>query len=105
MAHVHPYPAATDALVLDIGAGVGALILYAPEAALGAEVEVSRPGDARRAHTVIRRRHVLGRDIVAGVYPALEEGDYVVWSLRGTRAGTASVRGGRVTELRVDALA
>ena len=90
----------TDSLVLDIGGDVGALVLYADECCLGLEIEVSRPGDPGRTHTSIRRLRTSTGTVVAGVYPALPEGEYTVWGLDGAPTGRAQVAGGRVAEFR-----
>jgi hypothetical protein len=93
-----------DSLVLDIGDGIGALILYAPEDALDAEIDVSRHGDGYRTHTIIRRRQAGGRTVSAGVYPSLGEGVYDVWSLGGAVMGTVVVQSGHVAALEVSSV-
>lgn len=85
-----------DALVLDIGGDVGALILVTTESALGLEVEVSRRGERERTHTMIRRRRAEGCDVFAGVYPSLVAGDYVIWGPDDIPIGGVRVEGGRV---------
>lgn len=56
-------------LVLDIGGDVGALVLYADESYLGAEIDLTPAGTPRNhhVHTVIRRR-APAREVVAGVW-------------------------------------
>ena len=90
-----------DALVLDIGDDVGALVLYADEGCLGSEIDVTPVGAPRshHIHTMIRRRRVTGRDVVAGLYPQLAAGTYTVWGLGGTGPiGQVTIVGARVTE-------
>jgi hypothetical protein len=87
-----------DALVLDIGGNVGALILVTTQSALGLEVEVSRRGERERTHTMIRRRRAEGRDVFAGVYPSLVAGDYVIWGRDDLPIGSVRIEGGRVAE-------
>jgi hypothetical protein len=87
-----------DALVLDIGGDIGALVLFTTTEALGAEIEVSRWGDPHRTHTLIRRRRAAGADVCAGVYPSLVAGEYVIWGLDGTPVATVHIVGGQVTE-------
>ena len=72
-----------DALVLDIGGDIGALILYAEEGCLGQEIDLTPVGAPRshHMHTMIRRRRGVGREFIAGVYPELCEGLYTVWGL------------------------
>jgi hypothetical protein len=52
-----------DALVLDIGDDIGALILYAEEECLGQEIDLTPVGAPRshHMHTMIRRRRGVGR--------------------------------------------
>jgi hypothetical protein len=87
-------------VVLDVGGDVGAVILYAPEPLLGAEIEISPAGrPADRTHTAVRERVLPERSLYAAVYPALPAGDYVLWRSADLEAGTVSVFGGRVTEV------
>jgi hypothetical protein len=89
-----------DALVLDIGGDIGALILYADEACLGQEIDLT-PAGAPRAHhlhTMIRRRRAVGREIIAGVYAQVHAGSYTVWGLDGHALGIVTITGGQVAE-------
>jgi hypothetical protein len=71
----------TQDVVLDIGDGVGALVLYTGPELRGREIEVSRKGtDGPRVHSDIKERRVNGRPIFAAVYDALPAGDYVIWT-------------------------
>src|SRR5271170_3391997 len=58
-----------DALVLDIGEDIGALILYAEEGCLGQEIDLTPIGAPRshHMHTMIRRRRGVGREFIVGV--------------------------------------
>ena len=62
-----------EALVLDIGDDIGALVLYADEACLGMEIDLTPVGAPRshHIHTMIRRRRAVDREFIAGVYPEL----------------------------------
>ena len=72
---VHEQPA-----VLDIGQGIGALVVYTKAELVGQEIEVSIKGnDEKRIHTAIHERKVNGRSIYAGLFLALPEGDYIIW--------------------------
>ncbi len=71
---------ATGSVLLDIGDGVGALVVLAGAALEGREIEVS-PEDnaARRTHTEVLRR-VLGRETMfAAVFAGLAAGSYSLW--------------------------
>ena len=65
-----------EALVLDIGGDVGALIVFADESCLGEEIDLTPAGVPRshHFHTMVRRRRGLARDVVAGVYPHVPAG-------------------------------
>jgi hypothetical protein len=115
--HTHPHPVASgvgeapfvdsgpaqgppEALVLDIGDDIGALILYADETCLGQEVDLTPAGQPRthHLHTMIRRRRAIDREIIAGVYVEVTEGTYTVWGLDGRALGEVTITGGEVSE-------
>ena len=89
-----------DALVLDIGGDVGALILYADEDLIGREIDITPAGEHHHhgVHTAIRRRRAADRDTVCGVYPELKEGAYTVWGLDGSPIAHLRIEGGSVRE-------
>jgi hypothetical protein len=89
-----------DSLVLDIGGDIGALILYADEACLGQEIDLTVAGTARshQMHTMIRRRRSVDRNFIAGVYPELASGSYTLWGLDGVPLGDIDIEGGQVAE-------
>lgn len=90
-----------DALVLDIGGDIGALIIYADERCLGAEVDITPAGtpQSHDLHTMVRRRRATGHDVIAGLYPEVLQGTYTVWGLgHSGPVGEVTVRGGHVSE-------
>jgi hypothetical protein len=89
-----------DALVLDIGGDIGALVLYADESCLGQEIDLTPVGAPRshHVHTMIRRRRAVDREFIAGVYPELVEGEYTIWGLDDRPLGQVTVLGGHVVE-------
>jgi hypothetical protein len=91
-----------DALVLDIGRDVGALIVYAEETCLGKEIDLTPAGAPRshHVHTLIRRRRAVGREFIAGVCPELVEGIYTVWGIDDRPLGDVTIVGGHVSEFR-----
>jgi len=95
-----PTEGPAEALVLDIGDDVGALLIYADEGCLGREIDLSPAGTPRshHVHTMIRRRRGADREFIVGVYPELREGDYTVWSIDGGPLGDVTVAGGAVSE-------
>jgi hypothetical protein len=88
-----------EAVILDIGGDVGALIVYTTEDCIGTEVDLTLVGRPKShdVHTMIRRRRLVDRDVAAGVYPELVEGRYTVWGERDP-LGEVEILGGRVTE-------
>jgi hypothetical protein len=90
-----------DALVLDIGDDIGAVLIYADEACLGWEIDLTPVGAPRshHLHTMVRRRRATGRDVIAGLYPHVPAGSYNVWGLGPSGAlGQVEVVGGHVSE-------
>jgi hypothetical protein len=96
-------PSTSGSVVLDLGPGTGALVLHAPPALDGAEIEISLAADGGggqgmpRTHSRVRRRDLPGRAQFAAVYPGLAAGDYVIWRDASTRATVVTVAGAAVT--------
>jgi hypothetical protein len=79
--HAEPVagPSGSGTVVLELGPGVGALILNTPAGLNGAEIEISLSGtDGPRMHSMVRPRHVAGGTRYAAVYPGLAPGEYTV---------------------------
>src|SRR6516165_2504491 len=72
--------ARSQPVVLDLGDGVGALIVHTDPSLLGVEVEISPSGDdGDRQHKEVLRR-TLGHETAAVlVYDNLPEGSYTLW--------------------------
>jgi hypothetical protein len=92
-------PSGPGTVVLNLGAGVGALVLYTPAELDGAEIEISPAGDpgARRTHAQVRPRQLPGQTRYAAVYPDLAAGRYTIWRDQGSPAAAVTVAGGQVT--------
>jgi len=94
-----PYgPSGSGSVVLDLGPGIGALVLRTPPELDGQEIEISareRPG--QRTHALVRPRHTAGGTSYAVVYPGLVPGDYLVWRDAATAALTVAVADGQVS--------
>src|SRR5579862_4431433 len=92
-------PSGSGSVVLELGPGIGALVLHAPPELDGEEIEVSRTADppGARTHSRVRRRDLPGRVQYAAVYPGLPAGDYVIWKDASTQAASVTVAGGQVT--------
>ncbi len=85
-------------IVLDIGDGVGALIIYTSEKLRGYQIDVSLEGieNAKRVHTDVLERVIAGRQVFAAVFAELPEGEYVTWS---DPAQTLTIVSGGIAEL------
>ena len=92
-------PSGPGTVVLELGAEIGALILYAPAKLDGAEIEISRDDDpgARRTHSQVRQRHMATVTRYAAVYPGLPAGPYTIWRDEHSPAAAVTIIGGRVT--------
>ncbi len=98
MSH-HPLgPSAVGAVVLDIGADVGALIINVSAGSHGQEIDISGT-DGRRTHSAVRERVLDGGSNYCAVYPSLAEGEYTVWTDSTTPRDTVTIGGGEITEL------
>jgi hypothetical protein len=92
-------PSGPGTVVLELGADVGALVLFTPAELDGREIEISLEGYAagRRTHSRVRPRHMPAGTRYAAVYPDLPAGSYTIWADGESRAGSVVVAGGRVT--------
>jgi hypothetical protein len=105
MSHDHALEtplAATSAasVVIDIGADVGAAVVYVPASLAGHEMEVRAvETDWTGTHTDVRERHVGDSPVCAAFFASLTAGRYEVRVRdHATRALELVVRGGEVTE-------
>ena len=93
-------PDRTGPAILDIGQGIGALLLHAPAFLKGREIEISLVDDAsRRVHTAVLEREWGGRRTHTAIFARLKAGDYVVWGLDGQARSRVAIVDGGVTEL------
>jgi hypothetical protein len=95
-------PSGPGSVVLDLGEGVGALLLEAPSALLGREIEISLVGRAvdGRTHSLVRERRTAAGVSYAAVYPGLAAGRYLIWRHMDTPVGEVTIDGGMVTRYR-----
>jgi hypothetical protein len=95
-------PSDPGTVVMELGADIGALVLYTPGDLNGREIEISRDDDpgAPRAHSQVRPRHMTTVTRYAAVYPSLRAGPYTIWRDELSPAVTATITGGRVTSCR-----
>jgi len=97
-------PTGPGVVVMELGAGIGALILYTPPGLDGEEIEISLDGEpgaqapkTARTHSRVRPRPMPGATKYAAVYPGLPEGRYTIWRDEQTPATAATVTGGQVS--------
>ncbi len=95
MTEATPGPSGPGTVVMELGAGVGALILYTPASLDGEEIEISRDG-APRTHSRVRPRHLPGQTRYAAVYPGLPAGRYTIWRAH-TPVTAVTVTGAQVS--------
>ena len=97
-------PSGPGTVIMELGADIGALILFTPADMDGEEIEIScddEPG-AKRTHAQVRARHMPGETRYAAVYPGLPAGRYTVWRDEHSPAAavTVTVTGGQVSSCR-----
>jgi hypothetical protein len=79
-------------IVLDIGDGVGALIVHTDPDMHGVEIEISHAGeDGRRSHKQVLERKIDRDPAFTAVFDGLPAGGYTLWV-----EGTARARGVRI---------
>lgn len=92
-------PSGQGTVVLNIGAGVGAVVIHTPRSLHGHEIDVSPVGDpSARTHAAVRARYVRGGVCWSVVIDSLPAGRYVVWRDDTTPLDEVDVVGGSVTE-------
>ncbi|WP_430791999.1 phospholipase [Actinoplanes sp. G11-F43] len=93
-------PSGQGTVMLDIGDGIGALIIHTPSWLHGHEIEVSPVDDtSARTHAAVRARYVRSGVTYCVVIDSLAEGRYVVWQDDDTPLTQVDVRGGAVAEV------
>ena len=103
MSHTHHTmaPSGQGTVMLNIGAGIGALIIHTPSRLHGHEIEVSPVADpTRRQHAAVRARYVGSGVSFAVVIDGLPAGRYTVWRDPVTALDEVDVPGGGVAEFR-----
>ena len=93
-------PSGHGTVVLDIGDGVGALVVHTPAALAGVEIELARRGDTRAfVHTEVRERCLPDGSVFAGVFPAVPAGDYTLLGTGTRDVCDVTISEGGVTEV------
>ena len=89
-----------EAVVLELGGDLGAIVVYTDASFLHTEIEISAEGsDDQRSHKDVLERVVAGRSLYAAVFDNLPAGTYTLWHDDFARTRGATVTGGAVAEL------
>ncbi|HLX20225.1 MAG TPA: hypothetical protein VKR23_08740 [Gaiellaceae bacterium] len=100
--HHHSTDARLEHVMLDLGPGVGALVLHTDAHLHGVEIEISPDGrDTARSHKQVHERVVAGRPLYAAVFDRLPAGDYTLWHDDAPLRRRVAVAGGVVTDLSI----
>jgi hypothetical protein len=87
-------------VMVDVGPGAGAIVIYTSELLRGHEIEISPAGtDAQRVHTDVLRRLTRTGVVFAAVFGSLAEGGYRLWHESRTDPYDVRVAAGEVTEV------
>jgi len=78
--HHHSKDARPEHVILDLGPGVGALVLHTGADLHGVEIEISPSGsDEKRSHKQVHERPAGARPLYAAVFDRLPTGEYTLW--------------------------
>jgi hypothetical protein len=97
-----PPPSGLGTVVLNLGPGIGALVLHTPADLDGREIEISRSDvpSPVRTHSQVRERRTGASVRYAAVYPDLAAGDYTLWRDEATPLAEISIASGAITSYR-----
>jgi hypothetical protein len=106
MAHTHAAevgigaPAATASVALDIGGGLGALIIAPSERFRDREIEISPvDGDGTRVHTGVHERGTAAGSELTAIFGSLRAGRYVIWEDADTAGPLVEIPDGGVAQI------
>jgi len=89
-------------VMLDLGPGVGALVLHTGADLHGMEIEISPSGcDDRRTHKQVHDRPAAGRPLYAAVFDRLPAGEYTLWLGGRPLRREVAVVGSTVTDISI----
>ena len=101
--HDHSTDARPEHVMLDLGPGVGALVLHTGADLHGAEIEISPAGhDGERSHKQVHERPVSGRPLYAAVFDRLAAGEYTLWLDDRPLRRHVAVSGAAVTDISLE---
>ena len=100
--HDHSTDARPEHVMLDLGPGVGALVLHTGAGLHGKEIEISpSDSDDARSHKQVHDRPVAGRANYAAVFENLPAGEYTLWLDGRPLRREVAVAGATVTDLSI----
>jgi hypothetical protein len=89
-----------EQVILDIGQGLGALIVHTDAEMVGVEVEISAAGqDDRRSHKEVLEREIGGRPAYTAVFDKVGAGSYTLWVDDVARERDVQIGSGAVAQL------
>ena len=98
--HHDPAVVRSQPVVLDLGDGIGALIVHTDPELLGIEVEISPDSaDGNRQHKEVLQRRLGPATVNVLVYDNLAEGEYTLWVDDVAWARNVRIESGSVAEL------
>ena len=98
--HTEAHRPHEEAVVLEIGGELGALVVYTDPSLLHTEIEISPEGDDDdRSHKDVLERVVGGRSLYAAVFDKIPAGSYTLWHDGTAITRGAAIAGGLIAEL------
>jgi hypothetical protein len=95
--------AASASVALDIGNGLGALVILPSERFRGKEIEISRvDSDEPRTHTGVHERSRKSGKTLTAIFGSLLAGEYVIWEDATTAGPVVDVPDGAVAQVHLD---
>jgi hypothetical protein len=99
----HTTDVRAEHVMLDLGPGVGALVLHTEAKLHGAEIEISpRGSDDARSHKQVHERPAAGRPLYAAVFDRLPAGEYTLWLGGRPLRREVAVSGAAVTDISIE---
>jgi hypothetical protein len=100
--HHHSKDPRPEHVMLDLGPGVGALVLHTGADLHGVEIEISPSGsDADRSHKQVHERPAGGRPLYAAVFDRVLAGEYTLWLDDRPLRRDVAVAGAAVTDISI----
>jgi hypothetical protein len=100
--HDHSTDVRPEHVMLDLGPGVGALVVRTGAEMHGLEIEISPCGrDEERSHKQVHERPVADRPLYGAVFESLPAGEYTLWLDDRPLRRDVAVAGAAVTHLEI----